>query len=458
MTNYRYHISAHNDRIATTTGQRPRFFVRNYGCQMNSRDSEKLSALLLELGYSAAEGQEDANFILYNTCCVRESAEDKIWGNLGRLKHRKLGEPDLMIAVTGCMAQRQEVAAEMEKKHPHINLVFGTSNRHRLPEFLWKVIETSKQIVDITETEELPEITDVSVTTREYPHKAGVNIMYGCNNFCAYCIVPHVRGREKSRPMADILAEVSALAQDGVKEIMLLGQNVNSYTHGGTLAFPELLEAVHNIPGVERIRFMTSHPKDLSQALIDTIARLPKVCKSIHLPIQSGSTKVLADMNRKYTKEEYLTLIHRLREAVPGIALSTDIIVGYPGETESDFEETLDVVQKVRFATAFTFLYSKRSGTPAAERTDTVAKNIASDRFQRLNATLNPILVEMNNAKIGRTFPVMVEEVASPTDYKGRTEDHSLIHFTSETPLHPGDIAPVTITYAKTFYLGGTHA
>ena len=488
MENYRYLISAHNDELANSATGRPRFFVRTYGCQMNSRDSEKLSALLARLGYDAAAGQDDADLILYNTCCVRENAEDKIFGHLGRLKRAKADKPGLIIAVCGCMTQQAEIAETIRAKHRYINLVFGTGNRHRLPEFLWRVISGGKQVIDISEDEGLPEITDVPATTREFPHKAGVNIMYGCDNYCSYCIVPYVRGREKSRPVKDVLQEVRELAADGVKEIMLLGQNVNSYAgsprHSGLdpesssqevqidsniTTFPQLLYHVSEIPGIERIRFMTSHPKDCSNELIRAIAELPKVCKSIHLPIQSGSTKVLRDMNRKYSREDYLELVERLRAAVPGIAISTDIIVGYPGETDEDFEDTLDIVRRVRFHTAFTFMYSKRSGTPAAQRTDSVPQKVASERFDRLVAELRPILEEINEAKIGHVFDVMVEEVSQnqlvgksdqlkcdlPKQYKGRTDDHSLVHFTAWAVLQPGDIVPVRVESVQTYYCRG---
>ena len=448
MDNFRYKIQAHNDKLAQTS--RPSFFVRTYGCQMNARESEKLMALLLQLGYTAANSQEEADFVLYNTCCVRESAEDRIFGNLGRLKHAKQTKRDLFIAVCGCMTQQSEVAEKIKKSHRYINLVFGTHNRHRLPELLWQAISTGKQVIDINEDEGLPELEDVSATTREFPHKAGVNIMYGCNNFCSYCIVPYVRGREKSRPALDILQEVQELAKDGVKEIMLLGQNVNSYEFG----FAQLLRNVADVDGIKRIRFMTSHPKDFSDELVQAVAELPQVCKSIHLPIQSGSTRILQDMNRMYTQEDYLALMAKLRNAVPGIAISTDIIVGYPGETEEDFAATLDVARKVRFSTAFTFIYSKRSGTPAAERTDIVPPKIAAERYDKLVAELTPILLEINEAKINHTYETMIEEVTND-GYKGRTDDHSLVHFTSPAKLQQGDIVKVKITHARTYYLSG---
>jgi len=332
--------------------------------------------------------------------------------------------------------------------------VFGTANRHKLPQLIWQAIETNEQVIDITgleEDEELPELTDIPLTTREYPHKAGVNIMYGCNNYCSYCIVPYVRGKEKSRPMEDILEEINSLANDGVKEIMLLGQNVNSYAFG----FTKLLRCVNDINGLQRIRFMTSHPKDFSDELITAVKILPKLCKSVHLPLQSGSTRILNDMNRMYTKEEYLTLAKKLTDA--GIALSTDFIVAFPGETEEDFNHTLDVAKTARFSGAFTFIYSKRSGTPAAVRTDLIPKKTATDRFDKLTATLYPIMHEINQDKIGKTLLVMVEEIPTdePKTYKGRADDHTLVHFTSQNAYKQGDIIDVIITDAKTFYIQG---
>ena len=508
MTDFHSYLAAHNDRITETVGQQPGFFIRTYGCQMNERDSEKLAALLIQLGYRQAESQEAADLAVYNTCCVRESAENKIFGHLSRLKRLKQTEkPHLLIAVGGCMSQQPEIAEKMKAKHPYINIVFGTANRHRLPEFIWRVVETGKQVVDITEDDDLPELDSVPVTTREYSHKAGVNIMYGCDNFCSFCIVPYVRGREKSRPVGDILREVEALAADGVKEIILLGQNVNSYGKGltgptsesagnatarvanattrvanattevtdttvGATApvtretistipahssditdFPTILRQINQIPGLQRIRFMTSHPKDFSDELIAAVRDLDKVCKSVHLPLQSGSTKVLEDMNRRYTQDEYLDLASRLKNA--GIALSTDIIVGYPGETEEDFEATLDVARQVRFSGAFTFIYSKRSGTPAAQRTDTVPRKVASQRFERLTAALYPIMLEINQAKIGQTLPVMIEEISGAA-IKGRTDDNTLVHFEAEEGAYqPGNIVPVRVDAAKTFYVTG---
>ncbi|MCL2578361.1 MAG: tRNA (N6-isopentenyl adenosine(37)-C2)-methylthiotransferase MiaB [Defluviitaleaceae bacterium] len=446
-TDYRYLLASQ------VTPKSQSFFIRTYGCQMNERDSEKMAGLLTQIGFSNAMSQDDADIIIYNTCCVRESAEDKIFGHLSYLKHLKT-EKNFILAVGGCMTQQKNIAELLEDKHKYVDIIFGTANRHRLPEFIWRAMN-SERVTDISEDETIfPEITDIPVTTRVFSHKAGVNIMYGCDNFCSYCIVPYVRGREKSRPVSDITEEIGALAADGVKEIMLLGQNVNSYA--GDATFPKLLQFVNEIPGIERIRFMTSHPKDFSDDLIAAMRDLPKICKHVHLPLQSGSSRVLEDMNRHYTKEDYISLALHLQEAVPEIAITTDIIVGYPGETEEDFQDTLDVVRRVQFSSAFTFIYSKRSGTPAAERTDLIPRKTANERFDRLTAELYPIMTKKNEAKLGRIFDVMVEEVTDAHKYKGRTNDHTLVHFTAEKEFSSGEIASVRIDTAKTFYVSGT--
>jgi len=465
LEDYRYKLTARND-LLSNEGKRPRFFIRTYGCQMNERDSEKMAGLLAQVGFTAAGSQDDADVVLYNTCCVRESAEDRVLGHLSVLRRQKT-ERQFVLAVGGCMPQQENMSQILRDKHKYVDLIFGTGNRHRLPEFLWRVMEGGERVCDITEGDELPEIGDIDVATREYRHKAGVNIMYGCDNFCSYCIVPYVRGRERSRPVADILDEVSALAKDGVREIMLLGQNVNSYAgeiqltiNYGRLNFADLLKQVHEVDGIERIRFMTSHPKDFSHELIAAMRDLPKVCKSVHLPLQAGSTRVLADMNRQYTKEEYIALAERLKAEVPGVAISTDIIVAYPGETDEDFEDTLDVVRKVRFAGAFTFIYSKRSGTPAAEREDLIPRKMANERFDRLTAELYPIMTEINDGKVGKVFDVMVEEETHDKSRacKGRMDDHTLVHFTAEREVTTGEVVQVRIDAAKTFYVSGVMA
>ncbi|MCL1844826.1 MAG: tRNA (N6-isopentenyl adenosine(37)-C2)-methylthiotransferase MiaB [Defluviitaleaceae bacterium] len=462
------------DYRALLAGKNLSYFIRTYGCQMNERDSEKMAGLLSQIGFAQAAAQDTADIVIYNTCCVRESAEDKVFGHLSREKAAK-ARRSFILAIGGCMPQQPEMAEILREKHKYADIVFGTGNRHRLAEFLWRVIENGERVIDISEGEsdELPEITDVPVTTREFSHKAGVNIMYGCDNFCSYCIVPYVRGREKSRGVEDVLAEIRALADDGVQEIMLLGQNVNSYRGHAkhavetedishAITFPEFLHLAHEIDGIKRIRFMTSHPKDFSDELIAAVQKLPKVCKHVHLPLQAGSTRVLDDMNRRYTKEEYISLAEKLYVAVPEIAITTDIIVGYPGETDADFEDTLDVVRRVKFASAFTFIYSKRSGTPAAERTDLVPRKTANERFDRLTAELYPIMTARNEAKIGKILEVMVEEANKTEDktaYKSRSDDHTLVHFTAnEGDFAPGDTVFVEIDTAKTFYLSGSYS
>jgi tRNA-2-methylthio-N6-dimethylallyladenosine synthase len=418
---------------------------------MNDRDSEKMAALLQMAGFSPAPAQEEAALIIYNTCCVRESAEDKVFGHLSALKSLKQAKPELIIAVCGCMTQQAETAAKFKDKLQYVSLVFGTMNRHRLPEFLCRIIDGEKQIVDIEEADGLPEIENVPVTTRSLPHKAGVNIMYGCDNFCSYCIVPYVRGREKSRPMADIIDECRALAEDGVREIMLLGQNVNSYGYN----FSELLKAVCAIEQIVWVRFMTSHPKDFPDELLDTLRTQPKLCPHVHLPLQSGSTRVLADMNRHYTHEDFIALASKLK-AIPGMHLTTDVIVAYPGETEDDFLDTLAVMQAVGFAGVFTFIYSPRTGTPAANRTDTIPRDVAAQRFDRLLATIHPIQQATHNQKVGQILHVMVDDHSHETGlYKGRTACYTLVHFLSEDKIQPGEIVPIHITVAKSFYVKG---
>ncbi|MPM60715.1 tRNA-2-methylthio-N(6)-dimethylallyladenosine synthase [bioreactor metagenome] len=376
---------------------------------MNARDSEKLSGMLTAMGYTETKEENEADFVIYNTCCVRENAENKVYGKLGYLKHLKESNPNLKIALCGCMMQQESVISTIKSKYKFVNIVFGTFNIYKLPELLKTQMDTGETVIDIWEKEKgevenLPEL-------RKYSFKASVNIMYGCNNFCSYCIVPYVRGRERSREPEDIINEVSKLACSGTKEITLLGQNVNSY--GKTLdrpfSFAELLRRINEIEGLERIRFMTSHPKDISDDLILAIKDCDKVCKSIHLPFQSGSSLILKKMNRNYTKEKYLEIIRKLKEAIPEITISTDIIVGFPGETEEDFNETIDVVNKVGFCAAFTFIYSKRTGTPAAVMPDQLPEEVINERFPRLLKTVDYSLHKTNEKQVGKTELILVE-------------------------------------------------
>ena len=346
------------------------FCVTTFGCQMNARDSEKLCGILKNIGYIEQEDEEKADFVIYNTCTVRENANQRVYGRLGQLGKAKKKNPYMIIGLCGCMMQEPEVVEKIKKSYRFVDLIFGTHNIYKFAELIVSRLESQRMIIDIwKDTDKIVEDLPVE---RKYPFKSGVNIMFGCNNFCSYCIVPYVRGRERSRDPRAIIREIEKLAQDGVVEIMLLGQNVNSYgkTLDEPMSFAQLLQEVEKVDGIERIRFMTSHPKDLSDELIEVMARSEKICRHLHLPVQSGSSRILKKMNRRYTKEQYLALVEKIRKAVPDISLTTDIIVGFPGETEEDFLETMDVVKRVRYDSAFTFIYSKRTGTPAAVMED----------------------------------------------------------------------------------------
>ncbi|MBE5077691.1 tRNA (N6-isopentenyl adenosine(37)-C2)-methylthiotransferase MiaB [Anaerotignum lactatifermentans] len=423
---------------------------------MNAHDSEKLEGMLDEMGYERTQEETEADFIIYNTCCVRENAELKVYGKLGWLKHYKKENPDAVVALCGCMMQQDTVLETIRQKYRHVDLVFGTFNLYKLPELMKTREESGCTVFDIWQ--ENQEVVEDLPSIRHFPYKASVNIMFGCNNFCSYCIVPYVRGRERSRTPEDILAEVRKLAADGVKEVMLLGQNVNSYGKNleNPVSFAELLRMVNEVEGIERIRFMTSHPKDMSDELILAMKECDKVCKNLHLPFQSGSTEILKKMNRHYTKEGYLELVRKVREAMPEITLSTDIIVGFPGETEEDFQETLDVIRKARYCTAFTFIYSKRTGTPAAKMENQVPEDVVKDRFDRMLQVLNPIVHEVTEEQVGKVLPVLVEEVSKHDEniLTGRTEQNTLVHFSGSKDLI-GQMVPVKIIENKTFYVIG---
>lgn len=436
-------------------GRKLTFHVTTFGCQMNARDSEKLRGILEEIGYIPSES-EDCDLVIYNTCTVRENADNRVYGRLGILHGYKKKNPGMKIAVCGCMIQEEHVVNRIRESYRFVDLLFGTHNVYQLAELLHEsfmkegmtihVLDKAEKIV-----EDLPQV-------RTYPFKAGVNIMYGCNNFCSYCIVPYVRGKERSRTPQAILREIEKQVEDGVVEVMLLGQNVNSYGKGleNPISFAELLLEIDKIPGLERIRFMTSHPKDLSQELIDAIAKSKHVCHHIHLPLQSGSSRLLKDMNRHYDKEAYLDLVRRIREAIPDVALTTDIIVGYPGETDEDFEETMDVVKQVGFDSAFTFEYSRRSGTPAATRPDQVAQEVVTERFNRLLKQVQEDGRNRAKALEGQTRTVLVEEVNREDDslVSGRMENNSVVHFKGTSDLI-GKIVPVHLTSCKGFYYLG---
>ena len=424
-------IRAVNDKYTEETGKKKKYFILTMGCQMNAHDSEKLSFMLTDMGYEQTETENEADFILYNTCCVRENAEEKVYGRLGYLKHYKESNKDITIALCGCMMQQETVIAKIKKTFKNVDIVFGTFNIYKLPSLMLTNMETGETVFDIWQ--EHGEIMEDFESIRKIPFKASVNIMYGCNNFCSYCIVPYVRGRERSRRPDDILKEVKKLASEGVKEIMLLGQNVNSY--GKTLeepvSFAKLLRMINKVEGIERIRFMTSHPKDLSDELIEAMRDCDKVCNYLHLPVQSGSSAVLEKINRRYTKEQYLTLVDKIKKAIPDILISTDIIVGFPGETEEDFLETLDVVDKVGYSTAFTFLYSKRTGTPAAVMENQIPEEVAKERFNRLLEHVNSGVEKVSEGMVGTVEKVLVEDINRQDGnmLTGRTERNSLVHF-----------------------------
>lgn len=433
------------------------YYTETYGCQMNEHDSEKISWILENMDYIKTDSAEKADFIIYNTCAIRENAELKVYGKIGALKKLKGLNPDLMIAICGCMMQREEVRKIITTKHKHVDIIFGTHNIHKLPQLISSHLKTGETIVDILEdTREIVEHIDVN---RTYSYKAYINIMYGCNNFCTYCVVPYTRGRELSRTPKNILKEIEGLAKEGCKEVTLLGQNVNSY--GKTLDydynFSNLLEDINKIDGIERIRFMTSHPKDLSKDLIKSYATLDKLAEHLHLPIQSGSNKVLKEMNRNYTRESYIEIIKELRKAVPNIGLSTDLIVGFPGETEEDFNATLELVKEIRFDSAYSFLYSIREGTKAAKMENQVDYKVKHERFQRLSDTLNEISLEENQKLIGQTLDVLVEDVSknNPEVLTGRTRSYKLVHFKGSEDLI-GSIVNIKIEKTTTFTLEGT--
>lgn len=434
------------------------FCVNTFGCQMNARDSEKLIGILEQIGYVKKE-TEDADFVIYNTCTVRENANNKVYGRLGYLHSQKKKNPDMMIGLCGCMMQEPKVVEKIRTSYRFVDLVFGTHNIYKFAELIVAAFESKGMIVDIwKDTDKIVEDLPVE---RKYTFKSGVNIMFGCNNFCSYCIVPYVRGRERSRDPKDIIREIERLVADGVVEVMLLGQNVNSYGKNleHPMTFAQLLEEVEKIDGLERIRFMTSHPKDLSDELIEVLGKSKKICKHLHLPLQSGSSRILKEMNRHYTKEQYLELVNKIRAAVPDIALTTDIIVGFPGETEEDFLETMEVVKEVQYDSAFTFIYSKRTGTPAATKEDQVSPEVVKDRFDRLLHVVQEIGSQKAGALQGTVQKVLIEEINAQDEHlvTGRLSNNSVVHVPGGADLI-GKIVNVSLDECKGFYYLGTLA
>lgn len=439
-------------------GRKLTFAVVTFGCQMNARDSEKLEGILERVGYEKSE-EEQADFVIYNTCTVRENANLRVYGRLGNLNRIKKKNPHMMIGLCGCMMQEPHVVEKLKKSYRFVNLIFGTHNIYKFAELLVQAIVQNSMVIDIwKDTDKIVENLPVD---RKYSFKSGVNIMFGCNNFCSYCIVPYVRGRERSRNPRDIIREIELLVADGVVEVMLLGQNVNSYGKNleEPVTFAQLLEEIVKIEGLERVRFMTSHPKDLSDELIAVMGKYPKICNHLHLPLQSGSTKILKDMNRRYTKEQYLNLVERIRRAVPDISLTTDIIVGFPGETEEDFEETLDVVRKVRYDSAFTFIYSKRSGTPAAVMENQVSEEVVKRRFDRLLREVQEISAEEAGRLTGTVQEVLVEGMNDhdPSLVTGRMKNNLLVHFPGDETMI-GTLRNVSLDTCKGFYYMGTES
>ncbi|MBF1180518.1 MAG: tRNA (N6-isopentenyl adenosine(37)-C2)-methylthiotransferase MiaB [[Eubacterium] sulci] len=429
------------------------FHITTFGCQMNEHDSEVIDGLLTERGFSSVKERKDASIVIINTCSVRDNADKRFFGTLGQLKKRKESDPSFIVCVCGCMMQQQRVVDTIKAKYPWVDVIFGTNSIHHIPELIEKVAIEKEKVVDIIENTE--EIVEGLPAKRLFDHKALVNIMFGCNNFCTYCIVPYTRGREKSREPEAIVDEVKGLVADGVKEIMLLGQNVNSYDGNGT-SFAELLKMLNDVDGLERIRFMTSNPKDLSDELIEAFAVCDKLCRNLHLPIQSGSNRVLKRMNRKYTREDYLKLIEKLRKTVPDITLSTDIIVGFPGETNEDFEETLSIVKEVEYDSAFTFIYSIRKGTPAEKFEDQIEESEKHRRFDLLVNAVNEISEKKNKAYQDRVEKVLVDGVSKndKSTLTGRTDGFKLVNFAGKKELI-GSLVDVKITDAKTFSLFG---
>jgi len=446
-----------NQDIVNQDGKRLHYQILTFGCQMNERDSEILAGQLHEMGYTRTGDLEESDIIILNTCCVRETAENKVWGRIGELKALKSRKPELIIGICGCMTQQAETAKKIRHRAPHVELIFGTHNIHQLPELIGKLMEERKAIIDIWETE--GDIVENLPSKRVEGVKAYVSIMYGCNNFCTYCIVPYVRGRERSRRPADIIAEVEGLAEEGYKEVMLLGQNVNSYGKDldPGVDFAGLLEDLDRVNGgLARIRYMTSHPRDFTDRLIDVISSSEKVCEHFHLPVQAGGNSVLKRMNRGYTKETYLKLVEKIRIRVPHASITTDLIVGFPGETEDDFAETMDLIEKVRFDAAFTFVYNKRSGTPAAEMSDQVPAETKSERIQKLIQRQNAISHEKNLVELGRTHEVLVEGVnrADPSFLEARTRTNKLVLLKGDRDMI-GEMVKARITETGTWHLDG---
>ena len=446
-------------------GKNLKYYILTMGCSLNENDSEKLSGIVTKMGYTKTENIEEANLILFNTCCIRENAEERLFGKLGEAKKYK-EKNNAIIAIGGCMMQEKHIVEKLHKSYPYVDIIFGTHTLHKVPEDIYKILVDNGRLEDVLDID--GEVIEGLPIKRDDNIKALVTIMNGCNNFCTYCIVPYVRGRERSRHPKDILEEIEGLAKQGYKEIMLLGQNVNSYLrsekwkekgldYNGINSFATLLRAINKIDGIERIRFISPHPKDFTEDVIEAIRDCEKICNFIHLPIQSGSSNILKTMNRKYTKESYLELVNKMREKIPGVKFSTDIIVGFPGETEENFEDTLDVVRKVNFEQVYMFIYSRRVGTPADKMENQIPEEIKHKRFEKLKDLVES-QIDLNNIEyIGTTQKVLIEGYSKNDSSKltGRTESNKVVILDGKNELI-GKMLDVKIISEHKWYLKGS--
>lgn len=448
--------SSYVSDLENILGRKPRCCVTTFGCQMNARDSEKLLGILTRVGYVPTEDEEDADFVIYNTCTVRDNANQRVYGRLGFLGSLKRKKPHLKVALCGCMMQENSVIEKIKKSYRFVDLVFGTHNIFKFAQLLVTMFENQEMIIDIWK--ETDRIVEELPIRRKYSYKSGVNIMFGCNNFCSYCIVPYVRGRERSRDPKEIIREIERLVADGVVEVMLLGQNVNSYGMNldEPISFARLLKEAERIDGLKRIRFMTSHPKDLSDELIEVMKHSEKICRHLHLPLQAGSDRILQAMNRRYTKAQYLALVDKIKTAMPDIAITTDIIVGFPGETAQDVEETIDVVRRVQYDNAFTFIYSKRTGTPAAAMENQVSEDVVREGFDKLLKVVQDTARERAALLQGRIMEALVEEVNEhdETLMTGRLSNNMLVHFPADKAMI-GQFVNVSLDVCHGFYYSG---
>ncbi len=459
MNNFTEEQYKYIEKIKTITSEYqtiPKCCIVTFGCQMNAKDSEKLLGILLSCGYEETDDEEIADIVIFNTCTVRENANQRLYGRIGQLKNSAMKNKNKIIGICGCMMQEEDEVLNIKKKYPYVKIIFGTYNIHALAEILYKALTTKEKVYEVLK-EPIAIVEDLPIENK-FKFKCGINIMYGCNNFCSYCIVPYVRGRERSRNEEDILNEIKFHVKNGVKEIMLLGQNVNSYgndKNDENINFVNLLKKVVKVEELKRVRFMTSHPKDFSYELIEVIKENDKICKHIHLPIQSGSNDILKSMNRKYTREEYLELVEKIKNNIEDVSITTDIIVGYPNETERDFEDTIDIIKKVEFDSVFTFKYSKRTGTKAAEMAGQVDDSVVTDRFNRLLEVVNEVVGSKSKKYINKIVEVLVEDIEREKDMLvSRTGNNYLVYFKSNK-YKIGDFAKVKIVKSHGFYFTG---